>query len=183
MKKLLLAVLLCAGVCGAAFAQGFQVPDYEFKTAEDYAKYDQAIVGAYEWLMKTPVGEYQERYDVYKFLLEWSQGTPDFMIEIGDPAMNASGEDVHLFAIYLAGYSAYLINAKESGKLISEDGDSVEDKDDAIYAAVKDMIQLYKSNRTFYKEKNKVLEKYIKLDAKGGLKKMIEDSRPPVPAS
>jgi len=135
--------------------------EYTMETPEDYAKYEQDVVNAFNWLMETPLGtEPDKRAVLTAFILKWAIGTPSVSIELSEKTTDYPNCPDCL-GIFLGGWSAYAIEA-----------DSY-DKETAKLAAVENVIDFYTKNRSQMK-KTKSIEKFIKLKRKGKLEKYLK---------
>lgn len=177
MKNLLLIVLVCLGILAEAFAQTFSIPAYQFKTAEDYPRYEQQIIDAYYWMLTTPAAEQgPKRPAVEKFIMEWSMGTPTVDVVIDNMLGSIFTGQPELTMICLGGYATHVLEARKAAGVLNtaqklEAG--VFRIVDATYAAIR--------NAADYCERNKItpqkaLKGYLKMDKKGELKAHIEQN-------
>ena len=179
MKNFILTVLCCFGLQAAVCAQGFEVPDYDFKTAEDYPKYEQAVLDAYDWVLKTPVAEQGDKAGaVNEFIMLWSMGSPTVSVGISDVLGDILTENNKLMLICLGGCTAYLLETKKSDGVLNtmeKRGGSLQEQVDATYAAIRDVAAYCELNKDVIAP-CKAVNKYLEMDKKGKLKKYIEKS-------
>lgn len=156
-RKLTCTLLFCALFCTGtlSFAQSFEVPqNVQLETATDYAKYEQDVVRATDWLVGTNLDmERARRKEVGTFLVKWITGSPDITVELNNGIGDLYGQNTDLLLIYMAAYSKYCIQHKNAAKF------------DAVKAAVLTMAEVYTKGIRI--EKTAEMEKFIKLnDAK-----------------
>jgi len=137
--------------------------EYKMESPEDYAKYEQDVVNAFNWLMETPLGtEPEKRRSLTAFILKWAISTPSVSIELSDKTSDYP-DCLDCLGIFLGGWSAYSIETDNY------------DKEAAKLAAVEGVIDFYTKNRSKLK-KTKLIEKFIKLKRKGKLKQYLKKS-------
>jgi hypothetical protein len=163
MKNILRSVLLLTlFISVRASAQTYEVPkDYHFIKQNDYAKYEADIIKTADWMMKTPWGtEPLKTEAATQFLLMWTQGTPDVVIELKQAIMDLSDTNPQLGFIYMAEFSKYAIQHKADF-----------DKVKANIYALRGVIAKYTMEPT-HKRDNDV-EKLIEFDKDGRLEYWI----------
>lgn len=179
MKKLLLSILFCLGICSVVSAQTFNVPRYSFKTDKDYALFEPIVLNAYDWLIETPFTEEPgKREAAERFIMEWLSGTPTVSVMIGPIVGGIMSENRNFMTIVLGGYAVYLLHEKKGdGALNSLEvrGDSEQDQIAATEAAVHYAIDFYQKNRATVGA-CPAIERYIKMDKKGKLTEYITKS-------
>lgn len=160
--QLLLAGLFAVCFSHTSFAQyEFIVPEYKLEAKEDYAKYEQDIVKAANWLESTPIGkEMEKRRRVNAFVVVWLTGSPSVSISVGKMSTDLSEKNPELFAMFMAGYARYVLENSYS-----------KDELKANTAAVKSMISLYNLGGDV--KKNKILQKAIEADKAGTLEAWV----------
>ena len=155
-SKLFLLMTFAATFCFTkqSFCQTkFEVPtDVEFKTQEDYAKYEPQIIDAAKWLEETDLNkETSKRKDANAFVLMWLTGTSVVSINIDEALMKLYGKNTDLLGIYLASYSRHILENKKAATKFT-----------ATKAAITSMINVYKKGISI--KKSKEMENVIKLD-------------------
>ena len=161
MKKItFIFIFLCIGIQGVA--QTFEVPEnVTLDKAEDYKQYEDAVVKGTEWLMNTPINTQQvKRKEVNTFLMKWMTGSPDVSLEMNADVITFMGCPDCLM-MFLAGWTKLAIQSETK---VSNVQGSIQ--------GIRDVIALYQKNKATI-GKNKEIEKYIKLEAKGKLEKHI----------
>jgi hypothetical protein len=165
MKKLLI-LLVVTGLSYSSLAQDFQVPkDYAFKTAEDYAPYENDIVNCVNWLIETPANEYAaKRKEASAFLLQWLMGSPDVHIQINPKIVTFMNTSPDLLMIFMGGWAKHSIETK-----------AYDDKVAGSLAGLESVVEYYDKNKSFI-PKDKSVEKYVKMKQKGTLQKYVEEN-------
>lgn len=145
------------------YAQEFEVPEnYVLKKAEDYAKYESDIIKCVDWLMATPLNEQKnKRQDAGAFLVAWLTGSPNVSIEIKQEIVTFIGSP-DLLLIFMGGWTKYALESKDFEDMVA-----------GTTAGIEAVMDFYTRNKA-YLEKNKEVEKYIKMKTKGTLKDYIE---------
>lgn len=172
-----MTVLLCLGIQASLLAQGFVVPAYDFKTAEDFPQYEQSILDACNWIHTTPVLEQQaEAPAVYQFVFTWTTGTPTIDITIGDVVGAILMENnAALGLICISRYTAYILEQKKADGVLNtmeRRGLTLPEITDATYATVLGVIDFYTRNRSVLAQ-NKAVENYAGMEKKGKLKAYV----------
>ena len=131
----------------------FDVPqNVELKSKDDYAKYEDVIIGASKWLEATDLDkETGKRLEVNTFVIQWITGSPTVTIEVNEQLGKAYGKNAQLLAIYLASYARNFLEQK-----------NIATKFSATKAGLISMINVYKNGIEI--SKSKEMEKLIKLD-------------------
>jgi hypothetical protein len=164
MKKTLVLFAFLSVALGC-MAQEFSVPkDYKLVAKEDYAPYENDILGAIEWLENTPIIDQQtKRKEVNAFLFKWITGSPYVDVTIGEIVMpfleNKQSQSV---IIFLAGWVKYALTTKDYDNQV-----------EGSIAGVDAIIKFYNKNKQ-WTGKDKSVEKYIKMQQKGTLKEYVE---------
>jgi hypothetical protein len=165
MKKIIRTVLLLTMLTGLkASAQNYEAPkDYHFKKYEDYIRYETDVIKTADWLMRTHWGAEPYKMEAAtQFILQWSQGTPDVVIELKQAIMDLSDTNPQLGFIYMSQFSKYAIQHKTGFN-----------KTLANLAALKAVIEKYNMEPT-HKRDNDV-EKLIDIDKDGKLEYWINN--------
>ncbi|MEZ4849835.1 MAG: hypothetical protein R3B93_14705 [Bacteroidia bacterium] len=163
MKNLFLLPTLLFLVLNQVFSQNFEIPkDYSLETASDYEKYEKSIVAAVDWLTEAPVNSNEShRKEVNAFLMKWLTGSPSVSIALTtEIATFMDCGDCLL--VYMGGWAKYVI----------ETGDN-DDKVKANLAGLESVMTFYQKHKSEL-GKNKAIEKYIKMKAKGKLEAFVE---------
>lgn len=170
MKKatLTLILTLCMTIMFSIFsilifAQGFEVPSYELKKVEDYARYEQDVIECVNWLLLTSVEIHPEkRKEASAFLLAWLSGSPNVQIEIKPEIVNFMGSSPDLLLIFMGGWAKHTLHTKDFDNKIA-----------GSLAGIESVISFYTKNIDEIK-KDKNVEKYKKMKEKGKLSSFIE---------
>lgn len=138
-------------------AQEWKVPEnITYENEADYAAQNDNVVAATNYLIDTPVNKIPyKRKATAKYLMEWLTGTPTVTLTISREIVPFL-ECGECLMVYMGSF------AKQS--ILDEKGE----EKTWNYAAVKDVMKFYQSNKAAV-GKNKPLEKFIKLEAKGKL--------------
>lgn len=163
MKNILRTVLLLTLFIGPkAFAQSYEVPkDYHFTKPEDYTKYEADVVKTADWMMHTHWGTEPVKTEAAtQFILKWSKGTPDVVIELKQAIMDLSDTNPQLGFIYMAQFSKYAIQHKADF-----------DKTKANLAALRAVTAKYAAEPTHRRDND--VEKLILLDKENKLEAWV----------
>lgn len=162
--KTWLTLLLLITTSIFSIAQEFEVPVYEFKTAEDYAPYNPKVLECINWLMKTPINEQSsKRKDANAFMLAYLSGSPDIHIEIKPEIVTFIGSKTpDLLMAFMGGWAKYSIESEDYKNKVT-----------GSLKGIETVIQFYEANKKVI-PKDKDVEKYIKMKEKGTLKDYIE---------
>ncbi|PHR13066.1 MAG: hypothetical protein COA40_06025 [Aequorivita sp.] len=137
-------------------AQEYQVPkNITLESETDFKNYETEVVNAITWLENTPINQNPaQRKDVNSFLLQWMTGTPTISIELGEFQTGLTADNSDLLVMYLAGWSKFAIEnpTEKENKLLCN------------LAGVKSVLNLYSKNVGKGIQKNKKLEKLLKMD-------------------
>ncbi|NOQ73627.1 MAG: hypothetical protein GQ574_16595 [Crocinitomix sp.] len=159
--KLILALLLASTV--NTYAQDFEVPvDYKFNTPADYAKSEQDIIAAVDWMIATPISEStNKRRLTYAFFLVWITGSPNATVVISNDVIPFSDVSDYLI-VFMGGWTKHALESKDE---ITELQGNI--------AGINAVITFYEKNKEVL-GKNKHVEKYIKLKKKGKMEATVE---------
>lgn len=136
----------------------FEVPqNVEFKSKEDYTKYESAVIEAAKWLETTDLDkEIAKRQQINAFIVQWVSGTPTVTMDLTPKLQKIYGDNTELLAIYLSAYARnYIENAGSATKI------------SATKAALISMMNVYKKGIAV--SKSKEMEKLIKLTGENKL--------------
>lgn len=163
--SLFFLMVLMTGYATSSWAQKkFEVPEnYELNTAEDYAKYEPAIINAAKWLEDTDLDrEKEKRQKVNAFVLKWIAGSPTVTIELSEPIGKLCSKNEELFGVYLSAYSrSALENKKTTTKFL------------ATKASLLAIIKVYKKGIMIIR--NKEMDRLIKMADENRVDEYIKD--------
>lgn len=161
---LCLAVIITFNLTSVA-QTNFEVPqNVEFKTKEDYIKYEPAVVGAAKWLEETDLDkETDKRKHINAFILEWVSGSPIVNLDITESLSKIYGKNNHLIAVYMAGYAGNFIQNNTSATKFS-----------ATKAGLIAMMNVYKKGIDI--SRSREMEKLIKMTNEGKMDGYINDN-------
>jgi hypothetical protein len=162
MKKVI-GMLMFTVIATCVFAQEFKVPDdYVFSTSEDYAKYETDILKGIDWLTNTPIKtQPDKRKEVNSFVVLWLTGCPDVSVEVNTDIINFIEPNPELLMIFMCGWTKYSLETKDYNNKIMGNLKGIEA-----------VIDFYSRNRENM-EKDKNVEKYMKMKEKGTLEEFI----------
>lgn len=152
MKKLLLLLLFTTVSFAAIQAQNeFEVPkNLQFKTEEDYKRYEPDIVAAAGWLEDHDLNtDKNKRKQIDAFVLLWVSGAPNVSVTLTLELSNLFKKNDALMFVYLAAYSRHCIQS-----------DSTTEKE-SIAAGLKSVFKVYQKGKGI--KKNKELAKLVKM--------------------
>lgn len=161
MKRLTLLLILIFPI--SLFAQDFTVPDYKFEKAEDFAPYNEEVLRGIDWILETPLGEQADkRKTIYAFLMAWMTGSPDVHIVVDQNIVTSmGGPNPDLLMIFLSGWTQYALTSDKKENLRGN------------LRGIEAVIAFYKKNNGVI-QKDKNVDKYIKLQEKGKLEEEIQ---------
>lgn len=172
MKKLftLLVVIFSAA---AIQAQEFNLPDYRFKEAGDYAKYEKYVVEATEWLVNTsPNADRNKRNKAGTFITEWAVGTPDVHFGLDERVLSFINPQIpDYFTIFIGGWAGYAIDNRV--RLDSMEPEAAAQDIDSVIAGLEAVMEFYVNNSSVL-PKERGIEKYIKLKKQAKLREYLE---------
>lgn len=151
MKKLIITLVFITFTAISMSSQTkFDLPEnIVLKTESDYAKYENDIISAAQWLEENDLDkdiEKRKRVDV--FIIQWVSGTPNVTVEMNESLIKLYDENSELLVLYMASYSKHLLENKN------------DDKKSAIKTGLISMINVYKKGIAI--SKSKEMEKAIK---------------------
>ena len=158
---LTLSLFLTAGQ-----AQDLEIPrDLNYDNAADYEAQNDKIVEVADYLLNTPVNKHPGKRDMAKqYMMQWLTGTPTVSLTLSDEVAPFL-ECGECLMLYMSAYAKYSIQNPEGSAATWN------------YAAVKDVLKFYQMNKDAV-GKNKPLEKFAKLEAKGKLEARIHAATP-----
>lgn len=156
----LIAILFVTSSTG--ISQSYQVPeDYAFETKEDHKDAEEDILECIDFLETTPLNIHtSKRKEASGFLMTWLTGSPNVNIDVTSTLMGLTKGNSSLTFIYFGGFTKYIINnpSETDGRL----------------AGTESLLQFYQSNIGNGIQKNKKVEKLIKLQEKGELENWVK---------
>ncbi|NML37807.1 hypothetical protein HHL17_11435 [Chitinophaga sp. G-6-1-13] len=112
MKQTILTLIIV--LLGFAAVQAQYRPSFPdengLKVKEDYAKYEQTMVAAADWLVETDL---DKQVDVRRatniFVTRWLTGSPNVTIVFNKPHIKLMEDNPMLLPVYMANYASYCI--------------------------------------------------------------------------
>lgn len=157
--KMLICLLF---VSTSLLAQDIEIPnDLKLENAEDYQKTEDLVLKCTEWILNTPITENpNKRKEINAFLIKWMSGSPTVSIVLVTGIVPF--DCAECLMLFMSGWTKYSL----------ENGYSKNDVECAV-AGAENAIEFYIRNKKHLK-KNSDMEKLIKQQKKGKLKKYIE---------
>jgi hypothetical protein len=145
------------------FSQEFVVPqNIKLEKAEDYAPLENDVLKAIDWLYETPINEQQEkRTKANAFLLQWLAGSPYVHLNINTDIITFIKGTPYFLMVFMVGWAKYSIESKDYDNQVAGN-----------LAGIEMVISFYEKNKKQL-QKNKEVEKYIKMQKKGTLEEYI----------
>lgn len=149
----------------ASFAQQeFTVPEYKLEAKEDYAKFEQDIIKAANWLETTTVGkDMTKRKEVNIFVGKWLGGNPKVKIKFPPVVVKLTQKNHQLLGMFMAGYARYAVENNYNM-----------DEVKSCTAAISSMIKLYNLGGDV--KKNKTLPQAIGAEKAGILENWVRQN-------
>jgi hypothetical protein len=123
----------------------------------------QEFVEQYNWLVETPIHQdEQRRKEVTASLANWIAENPQLDIELDPKLIKFSETTPELLIIFMGGWAKYAI-----------ENDDYDNKLEGNMAGLESVIGFYERNGE-YMDKDKNVEKLMKLQDKGKLKRRVE---------
>jgi hypothetical protein len=147
------------------FSQDFNTPpSYDFKTKEDYAKYETEVFLASKWLLATPFNEQVEkRKEVFRFIFAWVSGASNVDVEINPTVMDFEKKNPGMLPVYMAASLKYVMENNYSKDIQAKH----------TYA-MHEMIRVYNAGKGIKKDKK--MEKLIKADEEGKMDEWMAEN-------
>jgi hypothetical protein len=165
MKRLqiLLTLLGSLFLFGQVYGQRFELPaNYSFQTKEDYAKYEQDVIKAVNWLETTPLNqEDTKRKQVNIFLFRYIEGSPTVSIELQGYVTEFSKKNPDLLIAFLGGWAKYKL-----------ENPTISDKVKLNTEGVRTVLRIYKLGGA---SKDKNLEKMAKFTSEQELENWVKN--------
>lgn len=167
MKKFMIVVLVCC-FATVMYAQDVKIPRvFQLKSVVDYEPYRDSVRIAAQWMINAPLNQHESTRELAnRFIFEWISGAPYTHIiireeftkgVINNPTFTYAGD---LLLNYIAGMT-----------LTKLDDDMIADHI-VQEAGIRSMLSGYKSIRN--EQKNKFLEKLLKVEKKGQLTEWVK---------
>ncbi|MBX9785169.1 MAG: hypothetical protein K2X48_17920 [Chitinophagaceae bacterium] len=162
MKKIT-TLLLFVFHAFLSFSQTFEMPDdFTVVEKEDYAKYETTIIEASKWLHAVPLNEQtQKRKQVSYLVVKWVNGSPTVNVELYPVIADFDSKNPGMMVLYMAGSAQYVLENNYSKDIRAKHK-----------AALKGMIEVYKSGKGIKKDKK--MEALIKADEEGRLDEWLD---------
>lgn len=163
MKKLkLMTALLLLFVGGNVMAQELEIPeDIKLETAADYEVTEALVLESIAWLQDNPVASNPtKRKELNRFLIKWISGSPSVTIELLSGL--APIDCPECLISFMGGWTKY-----------SLENDYSKNKIEGALAGAESSIAFYEKNKAEL-GKNSDIEKMIKQQKKGKLRKYVE---------
>jgi hypothetical protein len=163
MKTFLLILILAASSMILP-AQDFVIPkDFSANKPEDYAKYENDIIQCINWFTNTPLNEQApKRKESYAFFMKWLTGAPNVSVGITQNIVTFTQLNADLMFIFMGGWTKYALETKD-----------YKNKYMGNLKGIESVIDFYQKNKTSL-QKDKNVEKYIKMKEKGTLEDYIK---------
>ena len=124
---------------------------------------EQDFIEQYNWLVATPIHEDEERRkEVTAALSTWIENNPRLEIDVDHNLLKFSETTPELLTIFMGGWAKYAI-----------ENNDYDDKLEGNMAGLESVIEFYEKNGEFM-DKDKNVEKLMKLQDKGKLKRKVE---------
>ncbi|TAD92817.1 MAG: hypothetical protein EAY75_01725 [Bacteroidetes bacterium] len=147
------------------YAQDFEVPkNYSLKLAEDYVKYEKDMIAAAKWLKSVPLDEQiEKRKAVSAFVVNWVNGSPTVNVEINTNILDFEKKNTGMLVLFMSGCAQYVLENNYSKDMRAKHK-----------AALKGMIEVYKSGKGINKDKK--MEKLVKANDSGELDQWLSEN-------
>lgn len=111
MKKTILILTLIL-ITSISFGQNFKkLINFKFKTEESYRTEASKVLECANYLFDNPSDKEEiNRAICMQFIMNWMNGTPDYMFEIGDDAMDLTKGKQELFGLYMAAMTKVVLD-------------------------------------------------------------------------
>jgi len=164
-KHFLLSALVFISSFAILNAQEFEVPkNYSLVAADDYEPYKQDILNAIHWLENTPLNEQEDkRKEVSAFFMQWATGSPTVSISLLPYVLDLSEKNSELLMIFLGGWTKTSID--QNYKITDTEGN---------VAGIKNVLAFYSKNKKSGINKNKTIEKLLKLKTDKDIEKWLK---------
>lgn len=162
--KTTIIILISALFSFGSLAQTIEIPkDYKLKEAADYEKYESEVLQCITWLKGNSLDKNKSKQKrAMKFVMDWVDGSPDVMVMIDGNLLNFLDSSPHLLFYFIAGWTENSVMT-ENHKDVSANA----------LAGMEMVLQVYKNNKGLT-GKDKAVEKWLKLQAKGKLKEQVD---------
>jgi hypothetical protein len=138
MKKIILIALLTLTYT-MSFGQNFsELAKTEFKSKESYKPAESQVLTCANYLFSSPANQAElNRLNAIQYIIKWMSGTPDYTFDLGEKAMNLTGENSDLLGLYMAAMSKVVLE-NSTQKLSSDEIYNQSEKIMVQYCAVAD---------------------------------------------
>jgi hypothetical protein len=138
MKKIILIALLTLTYT-MSFGQNFsELAKTEFKSKESYKPAESQVLTCANYLFSSPANQAElNRLNAIQYIIKWMSGTPDYTFDLGEKAMNLTGENSDLLGLYMAAMSKVVLE-NSTQKLNSDEIYNQSEKIMVQYCAVAD---------------------------------------------
>jgi hypothetical protein len=160
--KNLIALLLITICIGQAIAQEFEVPKIEeFKSEDDFARFEKDIIACANWLEATPLNQEKEkRTAANAFMIKWVSGSSTVTIGIDEVVGKLADKNEELLVLFIGGWTRYVLQNN-----YSKDGKK------GYLEGLKSVIAVYKKGVAIKEDKD--VEKMVKLFDAGELEEWV----------
>jgi hypothetical protein len=143
---------------------GFEVPDYQPATKDEFVKSEPDFINAAKWLESTPIGtQMDKRKKMNAWVLVWITNSPTVSIEIRASVIKPFEKNPELTLLYMAGYARYCLENSYST-----------DKLKCNTAGIKSAINCYNLGGDI--KKDKAIIKLIDADKEGKLEDEVKEA-------
>ncbi len=141
----------------AVLSEALEYKNIKLEVAADYAKTEQTVIDAFDWLLENPIGKASvRRSETVKFLMRWMTGSPDVSIEI-DTDVSSFVEDKDCFVLFMGGWTKYVLTTRDFDTPLK-----------GKVAGIESVVEYYIKNKKAI-GKNRTIEKWFKLQKAGKL--------------
>ena len=146
------------------------IPDeFVLETAEDYAPYEDNIVGAIDYLSSNPIDDRDElRAAAEKMFLLWITGSPSVNVHINPYLIEIVEKNPAFLPLFMGGWTKYVIQNPDQ-------------KDNHLQGNLEGLemvLDFYQKGKDFGVVKDKKVAKLLKIQKAGKLKEHIKDQIP-----
>lgn len=141
----------------------YEIPaDVQLNVKEDYAKYENDIIAATNWLETNSLdSEPEKRKLVSAFVMKWIMGSPSVNVSLTEQLQKLYGKNASLLIIYMGSYTRHFLENKTTATVFS-----------GTKAGLISMMNVYK--RGINITKGKEMEKLIKLTEENKIDEYIK---------
>ena len=122
------------------------------------------MIRCFDWLMATPANkESEKRMDAGAFMMKWLSGTPYLTVDVQPKIVNFMDVNPDLLLIFVGGWTKHVLVTGDTSKV------------NANVKGLESVMQFYTRNRETL-QKDKHVEKYIKMKEAGELESFVRKS-------